>query len=205
VQGSALENKGDIATAANTYRAILPYMANVVALPSPCPELRDRSEELLSHISLFFVGNGGSRTTQSEETTYASALLSQLRGGNKQTSLVTRGTPGHTSQRQALRIQYENLSATIAETHLSSSGNDHSSARRQQVVNLIRNEKDYETLLLKETRFPKADETNREVLSWVELVMKNWRTLCGPGWTDEDLGSGGKVAAGRRTLDVSMR
>jgi len=218
VEGAALEYNGNTATAASTYRAILPYMTNVVALPSPCPELRDRSEELLTRIALFFSGEGGSRTTQSEEATQAFALLSQLRGGNKQTSLATCGTTINASQRQLLRVQYENLSAEIAQNQVPGShSNNHvdnhttfqnanrSSDRRKQVADLIRNEKDYETLLLKETRFPKADETNREVLSWIELVMNNWRSLCGPGWTDEDLGSGGKMAVGRRTLDVSIR
>lgn len=63
----------------------------------------------------------------------------------------------------------------------------------------------YENLLIKETKFPKASETNHEVESWVDSVMDNWRLLCGPTWSDEDLGEGGKEGVARGVLDVSVQ
>lgn len=77
-------------------------------------------------------------------------------------------------------------------------------ARMLQRVELKRVETTYEGLLLKEIRFPKANEVNEEVEEWVELVMKNWRIFCGSSWHDEELGEGGQEAVGRNVLDVSQ-
>jgi len=63
----------------------------------------------------------------------------------------------------------------------------------------------YETLLLKETRFPKANETNPEIERWVGKVIQNWRIVCGPTWQDEELGEGGKEAVAREVLNVGAR
>ena len=60
----------------------------------------------------------------------------------------------------------------------------------------------YEGLLLKEINFPMANETNLEVEQWTDQVMTNWRIICGPTWTDDEIGEGGHEAAGRNTLDV---
>lgn len=76
------------------------------------------------------------------------------------------------------------------------------SARLQQRAELKLSETMYESLLLKEIRFPKAIESNEEVDNWAESVMSNWRIMCGPAWTDEELGEGGKAAVGKGVLDV---
>lgn len=60
----------------------------------------------------------------------------------------------------------------------------------------------YEGLLLKELKFPRANETNFEVEQWTDQVMTNWRIICGATWTDDEVGEGGQEAAGRNTLDV---
>lgn len=75
-------------------------------------------------------------------------------------------------------------------------------ARQAQCTELKRVEANYEKILLRETTFPKANETNQEVREWIELIMSNWKKLCGPSWTDMELGEGGKLAVGRNTLDV---
>lgn len=60
----------------------------------------------------------------------------------------------------------------------------------------------YEELLLKEIKFPMANETNLEVEQWTDQVSTNWRLVSGPTWTDDEIGEGGQEAAGRNTLDV---
>jgi hypothetical protein len=77
--------------------------------------------------------------------------------------------------------------------------------RLQQRAELKRVETIYENLLIKETHFPKASESNREIEVWVESVISNWRVLCGASWTDSDLGEGGKEGVGRSVIDVSIR
>lgn len=76
--------------------------------------------------------------------------------------------------------------------------------RMVQRAELKRVETTYESLMLQEVRFPKADEVNEEVGDWVEQVMRNWRVLCGPTWHDDELGEGGQEAVGRNVLDVSL-
>jgi hypothetical protein len=78
------------------------------------------------------------------------------------------------------------------------------SLRLRQRAELKRVETVYEGLLIKETQFPKASEINHEVEAWVDSVMDNWRLLCGPTWTDSDLGEGGKEGIARSVLDVSL-
>jgi cargo-transport protein YPP1 len=77
--------------------------------------------------------------------------------------------------------------------------------RVQQRAELKRVEATYESLLLNETQFPKASQTNTEVEEWVEAAVENWRIFCGPAWTDADLGEGGKEAVGRSMLDILYR
>lgn len=81
---------------------------------------------------------------------------------------------------------------------------DQYSARLQQRAELKRVETIYESLLIKETHFPRASESNREIEVWVDSVIDNWRLLCGASWTDADLGEGGKESVGRSVIDVSM-
>ena len=78
------------------------------------------------------------------------------------------------------------------------------SLRLQQRAELKRVETIYESLLIKETHFPKASESNREIEVWVDSVIENWRLLCGASWTDSDLGEGGKEGVGRSVIDVSV-
>ena len=73
-----------------------------------------------------------------------------------------------------------------------------------QSTELKRVETVYESVLLKEVGFPKANEPNVEVEEWVEQIMSNWVLLNGSDWEEEDIESGGKSALGRRILAVSF-
>lgn len=78
-------------------------------------------------------------------------------------------------------------------------------AKQRQRVELKRIEATYESLLLNETQFPKASQDNEEVEQWVEQAIKNWEIMCGPTWTDAELGKGGKEAVSRGVLDILYR
>ncbi|KAL9639740.1 MAG: hypothetical protein Q9164_000752 [Protoblastenia rupestris] len=77
-------------------------------------------------------------------------------------------------------------------------------SKPHQVQELKKVEATYENFLLKEVRFPKADQATPEIESWVDQVMANWQALLGPDCKEDDLGSGGKAALGRGVLDVSQ-
>ncbi|KAK4961009.1 hypothetical protein LTR10_001498 [Elasticomyces elasticus] len=78
-------------------------------------------------------------------------------------------------------------------------------AKARQWAELKRVETTYESILLNETQFPKATETNVEVEQWIEQAVGNWNILCGDDWTDQELGEGGKAALGRGMLDILYR
>ena len=74
--------------------------------------------------------------------------------------------------------------------------------RLQQITELKKVEAIYEGLLLKEVKFPKANEASVEVESWVEQVIANWKVCSGSTWRDDDIGDGGKEALSRNVLAV---
>jgi tetratricopeptide (TPR) repeat protein len=127
------------------------------------------------------------------------------------------GTPaGAQHRRLAWKAYYDTLSHILRQhlayepearpaTSEKSALHSEVSLRLRQRAELKRVETVYEGLLLKETQFPKASETNHEVEAWVDSVMDNWRLLCGPAWTDADLGEGGKEGVARGVLDILYR
>ncbi|EME81877.1 filamentation protein [Pseudocercospora fijiensis CIRAD86] len=70
---------------------------------------------------------------------------------------------------------------------------------------LLRVESAYESLLLEETKFPKASQANTELEEWADQVVANWRFFTGSDWSDADLGKGGKQSVSRAVLDILYR
>ena len=73
-----------------------------------------------------------------------------------------------------------------------------------QFTELKRVETAYESVLVKEISFPKANEPNVEVEEYADRMMSNWFILSGSDWDDEDIEMGGKPALGQRVLAVSI-
>ncbi|KAI1335509.1 hypothetical protein F5Y15DRAFT_397552 [Xylariaceae sp. FL0016] len=80
-----------------------------------------------------------------------------------------------------------------------------SSARSQLRIELKKVETSYESLLLDETSFPRADEERGEIEGFVAAVMANWSVLSGRDWHEQDLGPGGKEGLSRGILDILYR
>ena len=77
-------------------------------------------------------------------------------------------------------------------------------SRLQQSTEFKRVEGVYQGLLLKESGFPKADQSFYQFELWVDQVMDNWRAMCGRTWNDEDLGGGDKASLSRGVLEVCV-
>ncbi|MCJ1478671.1 hypothetical protein MMC13_007352 [Lambiella insularis] len=77
--------------------------------------------------------------------------------------------------------------------------------RLRQHKELKRVEATYEGLLFKDTVFPHADETNVEMLNWVDRVMSNWSIFCSSPWQERDLGEGGQEATSCGVLEILYR
>lgn len=78
-------------------------------------------------------------------------------------------------------------------------------ARTQLRMELKRVEASYEKLLLSETSFPRANEERTEVEQFIRQVMSNWSILCGRGWSEFDLGQGGRAGISRGVLETLYR
>jgi hypothetical protein len=174
------------------------------------------TEHLLVRVSIL-----SDQSTQTGELVEPAEALHAYRLWAKywETNAKSTGTEGSTAakyRRLAWKAYYDTLSTILQHDlpyHTESAFLDaseknsyqrHSDIRLQQRAELKRVEAVYETLLLKETLFPKASESNQEMEVWTDSVMHNWRFLCGPTWSDQDLGEGGKEAVGRGVLDVSF-
>lgn len=117
------------------------------------------------------------------------------------------GLRGSVSRRQVWSRYYIALSGILEEDlpfptgYLSKITNE-TSARAQLRAELKMVEATYQSLLLKETTFPRADEERAEIEAFVKLVVKNWSILCGRGWREQDLGQGGRNGLIRGVLDI---
>lgn len=209
----------NVSEAEKSYRQAIAYLAHVVKVPSQCSELRRWLEELLSRICLFF----SQRPGHLGEAMASFHLLSQYLDGQAWRPLACKGTFTPQTPRQVWKAYFETLSKIVQDDlvyHPSPLYRDHESlehrglldedefaaTRMKQRADLRRVGSNYETLLLAETRFPKANEINDDIKSWVELVMGNFNILCGPTWTSQELGVGlgGKAVVARNVLEVRL-
>ncbi|KAI9672181.1 MAG: hypothetical protein M1831_001995 [Alyxoria varia] len=222
IRGLSLEAKDDHEGAATTYRSTISYLSSLVGVPSLCPALRRSLEEMLVHICLYFAISTGTRPSSDGEAIAAFQILSRLLHTHSGQFLSLHGVNTKETPRQLWKSYYQTLSRIVARGlvyHPNPMNRDHETldhrgllgdqewktSRQQQKVELRRVETNYESILMKETSFPKANEGNPEVEEWVTQVMANWTVMCGPNWTDEELGTGGKTAIGRTTLDILYR
>lgn len=218
--GMSYENSREYILAAQTYRSMIGYLSHVIELPSQCSELRRWSEELLCHICIFFSTDVPDKPAGLGEAMAGFHLLSKQLDRQGWQPLSSQVTFAQHSPKAVWRAYYEALSALVRDDKVyhpapsdhrsegsESQGflekDDYTVSRIKQWADLRRVGVNYETLLLQDTLFPKAGETSPEVTSWIDLVLANWNILCGPRWTNEELGAGGKVVVGRNTLDVS--
>ena len=218
IRAASLESQGKEEEARKLY-----HEAIVKTPGARSAELRKWTERLLARACLHFNARTSSQSI--------AALTDALRAFNSWNDFWQRSPPtatGHgdspsridVPRRQVWRAYYDLLSAilqnglmysvassdrihvgikeTIPEEHQTPS-------KQRQRSDLKRVESTYESLLIQETQFPKASQTNLEVEQWIEQAMKNWRIICGFGWTDAELGQGGKEAVSRTMLEILYR
>ena len=120
------------------------------------------------------------------------------------------GFKGSVPRRQVWSEYYKLLSTILQEdlpyptTHMIVPQNE-LSARAQLLLELKRAETAYEALLLNETTFPRANEEREEVELFVATLMRNWTILTGRGWSEKDLGQGGKAGLSASVLEMLYR
>ncbi|KAF1972267.1 filamentation protein-like protein [Bimuria novae-zelandiae CBS 107.79] len=215
LKGSSHEKTGSIEEAVTTFSSILPWLSSK-PIASETPQFRMWAEHLLvrlCHLSdqSSEVGNYTDLTDALQAYRFwAKYWETTAKGGG------TEGVSAAKYRRLAWKAYYDTLSTMLRHDvpyEVESVSTDFatekpaalSQSRLHQRAELKKVETIYESLLLKETHFPKANETNTEIEKWVDAAMDNWRIFCGPTWTDADLGAGGKEAVGRCMLDILYR
>lgn len=187
---------------------MLPYITSLPSTFSDTPEYRYWTESLLTRHCILSSRHVTANQVSPISVVPPSRVLAPFRAYSKywdtksgsNTGTLFKAGDRHSSHMRTWGCYYNTLSVLLQrETtqHVFDS-------KLQQGVELKKVEATYESILLKETKFPRADQANLQIESWVDQVMANWRVMCGHTWQDEDLGDGGKAALGRGVLDVGL-
>ncbi|MCJ1393445.1 hypothetical protein MMC18_006320 [Xylographa bjoerkii] len=221
ILGASQEIVGSPADVVDTYKSALSLLSNTSLATGNAPEYRIWAERLLIRSCLLseqFLKPDAEIDSQTSLAPFRA--WSNFWESTSQNDLtIGNGLQASRLQERRLvwRAYYNMLSQllqhgyvypdTSSEKHPGNALTEHNDAgaRRRQSTELRRIEATYEGLLIRETGFPQADETNIEVLDWVDQVTANWSILCGPDWQDEDVGNGGQEDASRGVLEILYR
>lgn len=216
IKGTALVKTGHPAEALETFEAVLPILSSTsLKAPKDSAEQRTWTELLLTQFCLLssqIVKMKPSSTLENETLSAFRAWASFWDRQRGRSSLLTSGYAANSevSRRQIWKEYYVSLSIILQQglpyptTSLTTAYVDQST-RLLQREELQRVESKYEELLLQEVQFPRADQANEEVEQWVELVVQNWRVLCGANWMNTNPDQVGKEATSRRVLEILYR
>ncbi|KKY33794.1 putative filamentation protein [Diaporthe ampelina] len=176
-------------------------------------ELRYWSELFLTEYCMLSNGCRGKGDVSLEDDNSLAAFRSWARwwDASKGSTLAGGfGFKGSVPRRRIWFEYYEALSTILQDdlaypTKYMLPAQSEPSARGQLLVELKKAETAFEALLLNETSFPKADEDREEVELFVEMFTRNWTILTGRGWSERDLGQGGKAGLSASTLEMLYR
>jgi tetratricopeptide (TPR) repeat protein len=212
IKGSSQERTGALAEALESYESALPILASVVATPQQPKELRSWTELYLTGFCMLSSHAIKSNTSSILETETLSAFRAWAKFWEVQgpTPIGGRALQAEVSRRRVWKEYYITLSDLLQQdlpfpTTSLTTAYAEASTRLRQRAELKRVEARYETLLLAEVQFPEADVASDEVEAFVDLVIQNWRILCGSSWDELDLGEGGAEAVSRGVLDILYR
>lgn len=219
IRASCLEASGRPSDAKESYQAAVSRTPGYRT-----PELRQWTERLLGRACMYTVKRSPTPSIQDLSETYYSF---KAWGDYWQRAPASTGSTTSASRldvpRRAVWKAYHDLLSTVLQHDLlyspyASPGADafvfsntiipdeqRATMKQRQRAEMQHVETVYETLLLEETKFPKADQSNGEVEEWTAQVVANWRQFTGPDWSDFDVGEGGRSAVSRVTLDILYR
>ncbi|CZR59197.1 uncharacterized protein PAC_09089 [Phialocephala subalpina] len=212
LKGTAQERTGAVAEALETFESALPVLTSASSSVKQGKELRSWTELYLTGFCMLSSYAVKSKITSILETEILSAFRSWAKFWDVQAAAPTggRAVAAAVPRRQVWKEYYVTLSDLLQQelpfpTTSLTTAYVETSTRLQQRAELKRVEARYEALLLSEVQFPKANEASDEVEAFVEIVMQNWRILCGSSWDEQDLGEGGAEGVSRGVLDILYR
>lgn len=201
--------EGDVAGTLKLFGSVVPWMHQLEPKLLSQPQMHFWSEQLLAHTA--FTASDLLDMTAPDSKDRIDTALQAFRHWAIFSSKSQETARDHFGIAQPIRprleiwkVYYGFLSGLLQH------GIDHHAlgekhTRLHQITELRRIESTYESLLLRITTFPTANENNRIIEEWVEQVMRNWEVLVGRSWPEAELGEGGRNAVGRNVLDVLYR
>ena len=201
LRGIAVEDSGNMKEAIELYESMLPYLSKTQSTLSNTLEANVWTERLLArHASL------ASRYVKSNiknphvflksKTFQPTSLLGSFRVWSEYRAERQNGSFFALSW--VWKAYYDVLSILLQHQIT----NPIFQSKAQQRTELQKTQAAYDAIIMRETSFPRANQSNVEIDSWVDQVMANWRAMLGPSWQAEDLGQGGNAVLGKSVLDV---
>ena len=209
IRGMLFIQAGEDKQGSELFERLLPWLDANRSLVVSTPQLLYWAQQLLGRVAL---GQGplasdASTTIGNESAAFrlqAFRHWAVLAVKNQDVAPSAYGNaPGHLSKLQMWRAYYRFTSSILQNKH--GVAQHVSFTRSDLATELRRVETSYENELLRNVQFPKATESNVAIEGWVEEFIRNWQHLCGPGWSDSDLGEGGRNSWGRNVLDMLYR
>lgn len=211
IRGTSQYRSGATAEALETFDSALPIIANSPGAKQG-KELQSWTELYLTSFCMISSIAIRSRISSILETETLSAFRNWAKFWDRQFPAPTggRAAKAEVLRRDVWKEYYTTLSTLLREdlpfpTSALTTTYTEASTRLQQRVELKKVEARYETLLLSEVQFPRAEEASGEVEAFVDVAIRNWRILCGGDWKEQDLGEGGAEAVSRGVLDILYR
>lgn len=212
LRANCLARNGKEVEALEVFETAIPPLSLTWNYPSAKKELRYWSELFLTEFCMLSNGCRGKGQRTLEEPQSLTCFRSWARWWDASKGGPVAGGYGFKGSVPRRRIwfeYYEALSDILRQdlplptSHMLVTTEN--SPRSQLWAELKSVEVAVEHLLLSETTFPRADEDREEIELFVEMLMQNWKILTGRGWTEQDLGRGGKKAVSVSTIDILYR
>jgi cargo-transport protein YPP1 len=212
VKGSSLRKTGAVAEALESFQSGLPIFTIMSSNQKQWKELRSWMELFLTGFCIVTSLAIKSKITSPSEPEALTAFRAWSRFCDGQGFAAMGGCApqAEVSRRQVWKEYYITLSDILQQElplppAYPTAANTQTPSRFQQRAELKQVEAKYETMLLSELQFPRAENSNQEVEAFIEIVIQNWSVLCGSKWTDRDLGEGGAEGVSRGVLDILYR
>ncbi|KFZ22816.1 hypothetical protein V502_02709 [Pseudogymnoascus sp. VKM F-4520 (FW-2644)] len=215
IKGVALERSRSLGDAIEVFESGMPIVSATASELKNASELRKWTELLLTKFCLITSQSIKSNASPRMEAETLVAFRAWADFWERLASSSTAAVGGYATEadvprRQIWKEYYATLSFIVQgdlpypSTALGATSNNHG-MRIIQRGELARVEARYESLLLKEAHFPRAEQSSEEIEELVELVLGNWAVLCGSCWDEHDLGSSGRVGISRGVLEILYR
>ncbi|KAF3482410.1 uncharacterized protein GIQ15_05169 [Arthroderma uncinatum] len=211
LKGAAEELSSGKEDALQTFKSTFSWAATPASANTSNPQLLFWSEQYLARVSMLAYELFISRSPDYDESSLEFALRSlrlwashpDVKGSDP--AVAADITPTNSSSKTSLWRAYYDILSIVLQHELPYPPISDGPKRVQLSAEFRRIEATCENVLLRHSKFPKANVVNQEVELWVQQVIRNWEVFCGAEWCDDDFGEGGQGAISRNVLDILYR